>query len=232
MQAEFPEFARDLEPSERNRKKFKHDHLREAQEKSWAALREIIPEIRVGMTGREAEKKADEILKRLGSPKNWHRPIVRVGENTLKKFSEASNADVRLKTEDLFFIDLGPLWEIDGVMYEGDVGDTFVLGADSSHVQIAQAARKIFASVSKIWKEESLSGKDLYLRATAEAEKLGYVLNQDVDGHRVGDFPHQIFFKGGLTELDFKPSAGIWILEIQIRHPKFSYGAFIEDMLG
>ncbi|MBC7385633.1 MAG: aminopeptidase P family protein [Cryobacterium sp.] len=232
MQAEFPEFSLDLQPSERNRKKFKLEHLREAQEKSWAALREIIPEIQVGMTGREAEKKADEILKLLGSLKNWHRPIVRVGENTLKKFSEASNADIRLKPDDLYFIDLGPLWEIEGVMYEGDVGDTFVLGSNPAHVEIAEAARKVFASVSEIWKQESLSGKALYLRASAEAEKLGYVLNQDVDGHRVGDFPHQIFFKGGLNELDFKPSAGIWILEIQIRHPELSYGAFIEDMLG
>jgi hypothetical protein len=57
------------------------------------------------------------------------------------------------------------------------------------------------------------------------------VLNQEVDGHRVGDFPHQVFFRGGMSELDFKPGAGVWILEIQIRHPTLSYGAFYEGSL-
>ena len=68
-------------------------------------------------------------------------------------------------------------------------------------------------------------------RAEKEAEKIGVVLLPKVDGHRVGDFPHQVFFRGGIAELDFKPGAGVWILEIQLRHPTLPFGAFFEDSL-
>jgi hypothetical protein len=32
-------------------------------------------------------------------------------------------------------------------------------------------------------------------------------------------------------ELDYKPSADVWILEVQIRHPSREFGAFYEDIL-
>ncbi len=64
-----------------------------------------------------------------------------------------------------------------------------------------------------------------------DVEKLGVKFFDNVDGHRAGDFPHQVFFRGGIAELDFKPGAGVWILEIQIRHPTLPFGAFYEDSL-
>lgn len=222
----------ETQKSERNRKGFRLEHLRQAQALSWKALHAIHSKIRPGMTEAEARKIGEAVLKEMGATKNWHRVIFRFGENTLKKFSETSTPGTVLGENDIYFLDLGPVWEFEGVGYEGDVGDTFFTGDAAEHRRCAEAARTLFKTVSEIWQREAVSGVELYRRAELEAEKLGYVLNQDVDGHRVGDFPHQIFFKGGLTELDFKPRKGIWILEIQIRHPSLGFGAFFEDTLG
>jgi len=38
-------------------------------------------------------------------------------------------------------------------------------------------------------------------------------------------------FKRGVGELDYKPSADVWILEVQIRHLSREFGAFYEDIL-
>ena len=31
--------------------------------------------------------------------------------------------------------------------------------------------------------------------------------------------------------MGFRPSSGLWVLEIQIRHPSREFGAFFEDLL-
>lgn len=94
------------------------------------------------------------------------------------------------------------------------------------------ANEKLFSLVADKWRTEKVSGGDLYQYARAEAEKLGYQLNlQGANGHRIGDFPHHVFYKGSLQDFTETPQAERWILEIQIRHPKLPYGAFYEDML-
>ena len=52
-----------------------------------------------------------------------------------------------------------------------------------------------------------------------------------MNGHRLADFPHAALYKGPLAEAAFTPSAGLWMLEIQIRHPELPYSAFFEDLL-
>ena len=49
-------------------------------------------------------------------------------------------------------------------------------------------------------------------------------------GHLIGSFPH-LGWKEGLNNYPYLPEPGIWILEIQIRHPELPYGAFYEDVL-
>jgi len=60
---------------------------------------------------------------------------------------------------------------------------------------------------------------------------MGWVLNLDLSGHRIADFPHTLVYEGPLAETDFRPSPLIWVLEIHIRHRTKDYGAFFEDML-
>ena len=183
------------------------------------------------MTEKEISDLGATVLKDLGAKKNWHRVVVRIDDSTLKKFSEPADPEKRLGPESLFFLDLGPVFEVEGIEYEGDVGETFSMGSDPEKLRVASASRDLFRTVSSIWREESISGAELYARAGREAEKIGVVLHPGVDGHRVGDFPHQIFFRGGIGELGFRPGAGVWILEIQVRHPTLPYGAFFEDSL-
>ncbi len=216
---------------ERNRPGFLAENLRKAQVLGWEGLRRLQAAIRAGMSEEDARRKGEEILRELGAKKNWHRVLVRFGSNTLKKFNELSDPISPIQTGDIYFLDLGPVFEIEGVEYEADVGDTFVLGSDADKARIADAARDLFQEVAQIWRGESLSGSALYERARKRAQELGYELHPDVDGHRVGDFPHQVFFRGGIGEVDYRPSAGVWILEIQLRHPSLAYGAFFEDLL-
>jgi Xaa-Pro aminopeptidase len=227
----------DLKPSlehsfERNREGFDIAELRMAQKRGWEAFAAIREMIRPGMLEEEARVAGEKILKDFGFEKSWHRLYVRFGENTLLKFGEPSKPDTRLGENDIYFLDIGPVWRgRDGLLYEGDVGDTVVVGNDAEMKACAEITRKLFRTVAEIWRRESLSGAELYARAAEETRKLGYVLHPQVDGHRAGDFPHQVFYKGGIGEIDFKPSAGIWILEIQIRHPTHPFGAFFEDTL-
>ncbi len=224
----------DLGPTsklEGNREGFRLENLLAAQGRAWEGLRLVRESIRPGMTEKDICVLGTKILRELGSTKNWHRVIARIDESTLLKFSEPADPERRLTEASIVFLDLGPVFEVDGMEYEGDVGDTFVFGSDVEKLRIADAGRELFHTVAGIWRNESLSGAELYARATEEAEKIGVVLLPNVDGHRAGDFPHQVFFRGGIGELDFKPGAGVWILEIQIRHPTRPFGAFYEDSL-
>jgi Xaa-Pro aminopeptidase len=220
-------------PYERNREGFTAEDLRQAQKRSWEGLRALRKMIRPGMLEDEAREEGLKLLRKMGFPKQWHRLYVRFGKNTLLKFGEPSAPETRLGENDIYYLDIGPVWNApNGMQYEGDVGDTFVVGDDPEMHACADACRELFHTVAGIWKREDLSGEELYRRATEEADKLGYPLHQNVDGHRAGDFPHQIFFKGGISDLDFKPRGeGVWILEIQIRHPTREFGAFYEDSL-
>jgi hypothetical protein len=56
-------------------------------------------------------------------------------------------------------------------------------------------------------------------------------LNLGAPGHRLGDFPHAVHKAGKLAVAEFQPSSGLWVLEIQIRHPELPIGAFYEDLL-
>jgi hypothetical protein len=71
----------------------------------------------------------------------------------------------------------------------------------------------------------------LYDFAAAEARAMGWELNLDMSGHRLADFPHAVLHKGALAEAPFAPSPGLWVLEIQIRHPDRPFSAFYEDLL-
>jgi hypothetical protein len=57
------------------------------------------------------------------------------------------------------------------------------------------------------------------------------VLNLDLSGHRLSDFPHSIHYDGSMAELDLPLHPDRWVLEIAIAHPDGTFGAFYEDLL-
>jgi len=198
-----------------------------AREESSAAVRRIASGIVPGMTEQQANVHARAVLDGMGMQRIWHPVIVRFGEATLKKYNERSDPDRVLGSADIFFIDIGPVW--DG--HEGDAGDTFVVGDDPEMHACAEAARTLWHVVKAEWDKGELTGQGLYTFAAEQARAMGWRLNHDIKGHRVSDFPHAIYKAGDLGDYAGCPAAGLWILEIQIAHPERPFGAFYEDLL-
>ena len=115
--------------------------------------------------------------------------------------------------------------------FEGDAGDTFVLGNDLLHLKAKADVRKIWDIVRAKWDDEKISGVELYQFAVECAEEFGWKLNMDLSGHRLSDFPHSAHYDGPLAEVEFRPNPNLWVLEIAIAHPDRNFGAFYEDLL-
>lgn len=190
-------------------------------------IQRIAAAVKPGMVEEDAVDMARDLLAEAGMVRGWHDVYVRFGSNTTKTFGAASEAGVVLGDDDIFFIDIGPVWKD----WEGDGGDSFVTGSNPDMRRCADDARAIFHEVRHKWLTEGATGRALYAHAVACAEARGWALNMDLSGHRIADFPHAAVHEGPLAEVDFTPSRLLWVLEIHIRHPTAAYGAFFEDML-
>lgn len=199
-----------------------------ARSLSLAAVERIARAIRPGMTQDQATELAMQVLQQMGMQRIWHRTLVRFGCDTLKMFNEPVAAENILGANDIFFVNIGPVW--DG--HEGDAGDTFVVGDDPEMAACAQAAHQLWREVSDRWRRDGLSGEALYRYAEERAQALGWRLNLEVKGHRACDFPHAIYKAGRLGDFGLCPTTGLWVLEIQIAHPQRPFGAFFEDLLS
>lgn len=198
-----------------------------AKRMTWEAIAEMARRITPGMLESEARELGLAILKDLSMERIWHPLLIRFGENTLKTFKQRSEGDPRLGQNDIFFIDLGVVWD----RHEGDSGATFTTGNDPEMQSCAAAAKTLFDRVHDHWKNHQVAGPELYRYAEEQASAMGWVLNLDIKGHRVSDFPHAIYRAGDLGDFQECPNVGLWILEIQIAHPTRPFGAFYEDLL-
>lgn len=190
-------------------------------------IHEIAARCKPGMVEEDAVDMAKDILASHGMVQGWHDVYVRFGTNTTKTFGAASDPGIVLGADDIFLIDIGPVFE----KWEGDGGDTFVTGANPAYAKCAADAKALFHLVRKKWQKEGATGIALYDFATAEAEKMGWELNLDLSGHRISDFPHAAAYDGPMNTVDFTPSPLLWVLEIHIRSADMKFGAFYEDML-
>jgi Xaa-Pro aminopeptidase len=218
----------DAALTEKTGSAYRREALIAAQARTWEAVDEIGRRVQPGMRESEAKAIAHEVLVELGHDRRWHPNIVRVGSNTRLIWKEASQEDLVLGEHDLFFIDLGPVF--DG--HEGDAGTTFVVGDDAEMQACAAACRELWDRVATVWRELRPSGRELYAFARKEAKAMGWEFHHDIKGHRVGDFPHAIHQTPTLGSIGHVPGDGLWILEIQIRHPSRPFGAFHEDLLA
>ena len=206
---------------------FSEELFFQIREKTFEAVRRIAKGIEIGMLEEEANEMAIATLQEMGTRQGWHKPYVRFGSNTIKTFGAESEPGIRLGKDDIYFIDIGPVWE----KYEGDAGETFVTGNNPEMKRCSQDVKRIFKQVSDKWKLEKCSGELLYQFAQQTALQMGWLLNLDLSGHRLGDFPHDVHYDGSLAAIPFCPSPKLWVLEIQIRHPEKPFGAFFEDLL-
>jgi methionine aminopeptidase len=199
----------------------------EARRRTRQAIHEIAAVVLPGMFEEEAVQYARQVLKDLEMIRGWHGIHIRFGVNTLKQFGEPSAPGVKLRDNDIFFIDIGPVWQ----KWEGDGGESFVVGTDSEMHRAVHDVRELFDRAKNRWLVDQLSGRDLYQYADEQARDLGWELNLDMSGHRLSDFPHKALHTGSLAEVAFTPSEALWVLEIQIRHPQRPFSAFYEDLL-
>jgi len=206
---------------------FSHAAMITARDLTFDAIRGIAAQVRPGMTEGQAGDLAEKILQGMGMERLWHKTLVRFGPETLKTFHEEGDPGRVLADHDIFFIDIGVVWG----GHEGDAGDTFVVGDDPDMAGCAQAARALWSEVADHWRRNGATGADLYRYGAERAVEAGWVLNLEIKGHRVCDFPHAIYRAGNLGDFGLCPATGLWILEIQIAHPSRRFGAFFEDLL-
>lgn len=183
--------------------------------------------LRPGMTEDDAHRLYKELCEKYPVEKQWHPAKLRFGPNTLCNFKDVS-APYVLKEEDIFFIDIGPTIE----SHEADYGETFVIGNQYEQKLIADVSKKLFFEVKEHWLKTKATGVELYEFAKTRAEQHGFHLNMGNDGHRIGDFPHHIHFKGGLVECEEVVVPNAWILEIHLYNRDRTFGAFYEDILS
>jgi methionyl aminopeptidase len=207
--------------------KFSLDRLMEVRTRTRTAVHLIAEQVQPGMAEEQAKAIARDILQGMGMRRGWHHIIVRCGPNTTKDFMERSEPGVVLGENDIFFIDIGPIYEDT----EGDAGETFVFGDDPDHLRAKKEVRQIWDEVRNTWFAERRTGKELYDHAIEVASGYGWKLNMDLSGHRLSEFPHSAHYDGPLAEVTFRPNPNLWVLEIAIAHPERTFGAFYEDLL-
>ncbi len=207
---------------------FDEASLKLARDKTLQVIIESSKQIKPGCSEKEGRKIVSEVQSQLGAPKSWHPPQIRFGENTLLPFGKLGLENPILKEDDIFFIDIGPIF--DG--YEGDVGRTFSIGNNSIMQACVNDVEQIWHEVHEHWRVNNISGVALYEIAKKVTQEKGWLLNlEKANGHRISDFPHAAKIRSSIDSLDYKPSPNRWILEIQIRHPRLPIGAFYEDLL-
>lgn len=207
--------------------RFSLEKMQVAQTQALQVLQQAAAQFRSGMTEADAVVLLTEMLAAAGATSHWHPPIVRFGRNTSKVYHEASEPNVCLQDTDIFFIDIGPVF--DG--HEADVGATFVRGDAPELQRVQQACQQVFAEVAAYWADTGGSGQALYQFAAQRAAAHGMQLNHQIKGHRIGDFPHKLYASGQLGDWAQTLQSGIWVLEIQLLDPSCGRGGFVEQVL-
>lgn len=213
-------------PLENKGEQFNLDDYLRAQDKTRQVVASFAKKITLGMTEKEGRTLLESMMDDSGLEKRWHPTKFRAGPNTTKSFRDNSD-EYTIVEDDVFFADIGPVY----YNHEGDFGETFTIGHDPRHKHLAQSAKAIFYTTQKVWKEQKLTGKELYAFAQNEAKKLNLRLNSNMYGHRLGDFPHAVHSKEKLGNIDFSPTPTLWVLEIHVIDDEIGRGAFFEDIL-
>src|SRR6202789_3328453 len=149
--------------------KYSLDALMDVRTRTRKAVHLIADQVKPGMAEEEAKAIARDILKGMEMRRGWHHIIVRCGPNTTKDFMERSEPGVVLGADDIFFIDIGPIYGDT----EGDAGDTFVVGNDPEHHRAKKEVRGIWDQVRDKWYADGTTGKELYDYAIETCAGLG-----------------------------------------------------------
>ena len=166
-----------------------------------------------------------ELLIEVDASRHWHAPQIRFGQNTLYAFGRPSSHAMTLKNEDIYIIDIGPVFN--GV--EADYAIT--ISTAPQYDALVATAKEIWNATHQAWIDHNYNGMDLYFYAQKQAQESGYILDFSEGGHRIGPFPHERSAPSDLKYLDTEVVDGEWILEIKLIDPIHKVGAFFEAPL-
>lgn len=213
--------------TEENKQSFNLNAFLELQKNTRSIVENVSRHVEQGMSFLDIETLIVDEYTKVGIEKSWHPTKVRIDEDTVLSFSQKSSPKLKIKPGSIYFIDIGTVRND----LEGDYGKSFVFGESSEKQIICDHCEMVFKQTVEAWRDKKLTGKELYEFAASAATDLGLVLNLKMDGHRLGSFPHGVFYKGGVANLDFSPSPSLWILEVQVMSPTLNVGAFFEDLI-
>jgi Xaa-Pro dipeptidase len=212
-----------------------------AQNKALALL-ETIKErglIQPGRTEREIEQDILHIAEAdFGVKQNWHKRIVRAGQNTRAIFAENPPV-LTVQSDDLVFLDLGPVFGT----WEADVGETFVIGEDpKKHALVAELTKQFGLIRDRLIDEPDITGAALYDYACKSADDAGFRFGGQIAGHIVAEFPH-LRLPGErqahhispanpmpLSNLDPNGNCRHWIIEVHLLSQNENWGGFYERL--
>lgn len=212
---------------EQIKKDFSFSEYLNVRDLTFKLLDQIADNISVGMWEKEAMQMAEQVLKDAGYSFSWHRIYVRFGENTIKGYKDPIGPDIKLKPNDIFYVDIAPVFN----GYEGDAGATYTRGNDPDMQQCQKDVKIIFEKCKKYWQKNQCSGIEIYQYAAEITSLMGWVLDTRTDGHRLSDFSHRQYCTTKLSQIPFPLSPLLWVVEIHIVHPTRPFGAFYEDLI-
>lgn len=218
----------DLTKIHQTRDFFHLNDFLETRDKTIKLVHQAVESLEAGMKEPDCVELLEDIMEQNGVEKKWHPTKFRIGSDTLKTFSEKSTELAPLKPGEIFYIDIGPVWG----QYEGDYGQTFIFQQTKSDLlDLSLKAKNVFDYTKEKWESDGLNGIELYKAAQDYSQTLGVKLNTAMGGHRLGDFPHHLFYRGDLAEISEQPVNNLWVLEILISDESLGRGAFFEDIL-
>ena len=198
----------------------------EAREICQKIIKEFAVTIPKGTKADAIKSELEKVFHNAGLKKFWHPTKIRIAQDTMKTFRAENDKSLETCDGELYFIDCGPVYE----NHEADYGETFRLNSDEI-CPLMKACQEVFNFTATQWREQKLTGVDLYLSASKYSKKLGFELNPLMAGHRIGDFPHQLYGQGKMAEMDYSPTSELWVLEIHLIDQRTQRGAFFEDIL-
>lgn len=218
------------------------ERLLDAQDKAAQLFAEIQCRqlVRPGVGERALSDEINELAAAMfGVTRNWHRRIVRAGQNTLQPF-HAHPPDRVIAADDIVFCDLGPIF----AEWEADFGRTFVLGDDPAKLALRDALPGVWrAGRSFFDATPEVTGAQLYQHVVELARGAGFEFGAAIAGHLVGEFPHK---KISGNEVDCYITPGSdrpmrrtertgrvchWILEVHLVDRGRGFGGFHEELL-
>jgi hypothetical protein len=175
----------------------------ESRTQAMNTVQRIAQGIRPGMSEGAACAHAERTILQMGAEKLWHRTIARFGEATLKTFYQSSDAARTLAENDIFFVDIGPVWN----GHEGDAGDTFAVGGAGN--EVAQGVADIRVQL----------GQYLVLRGDRELVLARIPGNQFLEVlHYGGGRRHRLSARDGDVRGDLEDIPGEALLHAVDRH--------------